>query len=48
MIFETLDELKRKPNKIDEKSYENILIYCVGYVMIKDPKYVKINSKNPV
>ena len=22
--------------KIDEKSYKNILIYCIGYVTIKD------------
>ena len=27
--------------KIDEKSYKNILIYCIGYVMIKDLKYIK-------
>ena len=32
--------------KIDEKSYKNILIYYVGYVMVKDLKYVKINSVN--
>ena len=38
------------PNKIkiDEKSYENILIYCIGYVMIKDSKYVKVNSVSPL
>ena len=38
------------PNKIklDEKSYKNILIYYVGYVMIKDLKYVRINSVNPL
>ena len=34
--------------KIDEKSYKNILIYYNGYVMIKDLKYVKINSVNPL
>ena len=35
------------PNiKIDEKSDKNILIYCIRYVMIKDSKYVKINSVN--
>ena len=34
--------------KIDEKSYKNILIYCIGYVMIKDSEYVKINSVNPL
>ena len=28
--------------KIDEKSYKNILIYYIGYVTIKDSKYVKI------
>ena len=30
--------------KIDEKSYQNILIYYTEYVTIKDSKYVKINS----
>ena len=34
--------------KIDEKSYKNILIYCTGYVTIKDSKYIKINSVNPL
>ena len=33
--------------KIDEKSYKDILIYYSGYV-IKDLKYVKINSVNPI
>ena len=32
--------------KIDEKSYKNIIIYHIGYVRIKDLKYVKINSVN--
>ena len=32
--------------KIDEKSYKNILIHYIGYVTIKDSKYVKINSVN--
>ena len=32
--------------KIDEKSYKNILIYYIGYVTIKDSKYVKICSVN--
>ena len=27
--------------KIDEKLYKNILIYYIGYVMIKDSKYGK-------
>ena len=33
--------------KIDEKSYENILIYYIGYVTIKDLKYIKIYNVNP-
>ena len=32
--------------KIYEKSYKNILIFYIGYVTIKDSKYVKINSVN--
>ena len=34
--------------KIDEKSYKNILIYYIGYVTIKNSKYVKINCGNPL
>ena len=34
--------------KIDEKSYKNILIYYIGYVIIKDSKYVKINRLSPL
>ena len=36
------------PNNIKmyEKSYKNFLIYYIGYVTIKDSKYVKINSVN--
>ena len=32
--------------KIDEMSYKNVLIYYIGYVTIKDSKYVKINCVN--
>ena len=32
--------------KIHEKSYKNIVIYCIKYMTIKDSKYVKINSVN--
>ena len=32
--------------KIDKKSCKSTLIYYIGYVMIKDSKYVKINSVN--
>ena len=28
---------------MDKKSYKNILIYCIGYMTIKDSKYLKIN-----
>ena len=34
--------------KIDKNSYKNILIYYIGYVTIKDSKYVEINSVNPL
>ena len=34
--------------KIDEKSCKNILICYIEFVMIKDVKYVKINSVNPL
>ena len=33
---------------IDKKSYKYILIYFIGYMMMKDLKYVKINSINPL
>ena len=38
------------PNDIEigEKSYKIILIYYIGYVTIKDSKWVKINSVNPI
>ena len=32
--------------KLDEKSYKNILISYIGYVTIKDLKYIKIYSVN--
>ena len=32
--------------KIHEKSYKNILVYYIGYVRIKDSKFVKINDVN--
>ena len=34
--------------KIDEKSYKNILICYIGYGMIKDSKYEKIDRVNPL
>ena len=38
------------PNNIktDEKSYKNIFVYYIRYVTIKDSKYVKICSVNPL
>ena len=38
------------PNKIktDKESYKNILICYIGYVTIKDSKYVKIDNVNPL
>ena len=32
--------------KLDEKSYKNILIYEIGYVTMKNSKYIKINNVN--
>ena len=34
--------------KIDEKSCKDILIYYIGYRTIRNSKYVKINSANPL
>ena len=34
--------------KRDEKSYKNIIIYCIRYMTIKYLKYVKINGVNPL
>ena len=49
-LDDTINIKNFDPNniKIDEKSYKNILIYYIGYVTIKDSKYVKINSVNPL
>ena len=32
--------------KIDKRSYEKNILYFIGYVTIKDSKYVKNNSIN--
>ena len=49
-FYYIINEKDLDPNnsKIDEKSYKNILIYYNAYVTIKDSKYVKINSANPL
>ena len=33
--------------KIDKKTYKNIGIYFIGYITIKDSKYVNTQSENP-
>ena len=50
-FFDDIISIKNfDPNniKIDEKSCKNILVYYIGYVTIKDSKYVKIDSVNPL
>ena len=50
-FFDNIINIKKfDPNniKIDKKSYKNILIYQTGYETIKDSKYIKINSVNPL
>ena len=50
-FFDDIINIKEfDPNniKLDEKSYKNVLIYYIVYVTIKDSKYVKINSVNPL
>ena len=34
--------------KIDKKSYKNINTYYIGYITMKDSKYVIIHSVNPL
>ena len=34
--------------KIDKKSFKNIDIYYIGYITMKDSKYVNIHSENPL
>ena len=34
--------------KIDEKSYKNILNHYIAHVKIKDLKFVRVNSVNPL
>ena len=46
-FFDNINIKNFDPNKIDENSY-NILTYYIGYVTIKDLKYVKITSIDPL
>ena len=50
-FFNDIVNIKKfDPNniKIDKMSYKNILVYYTVYVTIKDPKYVKNYSVNPM
>ena len=50
-FFDDIINIKEfDPNniKLDENSYKNILIYYIGYMTIKDLKYIKISSVNPL
>ena len=50
-FFDDITNIKNfDPNdiNIDEKSYKDIHIYFIGYVTIKDSKFLKINSVNPL
>ena len=41
-------DLWSKKIKIDEKSYKNILIFHIEYVMVKNLNSITINSVNPL
>ena len=49
-FFDNINIKNFDPNnvKIDEKSCKNILIYYSRQVTIKELKYVKVNSVNPL
>ena len=50
-FFDNMNNIKNfDPNllKIDKKSYKNIDIYYIGYIIVKDSEYVNINSVNPL
>ena len=50
-FFDDMINIKNfDPNllKIEKKLYKNIDIYYIGYITMKDPEYVKINSGNPL
>ena len=49
-LHDIINKKEFDPNniKLDKKSYKNIFIYYIAYVTIKDSKYVKINSVNPL
>ena len=46
IIESSNDRMNLNENNIYEKSQKNIFIYYIEYVIIKDSKYIKINSVN--
>ena len=42
MMLSIKKNFDRNNIKIDETSYNNILIYYIGYVTIKDSKYITL------
>ena len=42
----SLKNLEANKIEVDKKSYQNILIYYIGYVTIKNLNYVSVNSVN--
>ena len=49
-FFENINIKNLDPNKIkiDEKSYKNILICRIGYLTVKNLRYIKVNNVNPL
>ena len=41
-----IENFDRNNIKLDQKTYKNISIYYIGYVTIKDLKYLKVYSVN--
>ena len=41
-----IENFDRNDIKLDQKTYKNISIYYIGYVTIKDLKYLKVYSVN--
>ena len=46
--FQNIKDFDPNNIKTNEKSYKNILIFYIVYVAIKDSKYIKMNSVNPL
>ena len=49
-IYDIINMKNFDPNniKLNEKSYKHVIIYYIEYIKIKDSKYLKINSVNPL